>query len=119
MTTSLATEERAIEESGARLAVYRLVLERVAEAIRTNREDAFKTVRDNVTRWAPSTVSLPIWEILYDGLRDEEKRASLNEKIIESIAAINDILHQRRRELSAELLGNVAHDINVFLSKAS
>lgn len=124
-----STSEWEFKNSRSRVLVYIKLLEQLRDALNPLATDGspydyIRAVRDEVTHWAPWTISLPIWERIYSALSPEQQQERPASKAdpVESIRAqvehLREVLQEAisRRgpapELDRDLLGALSTDVD-------
>ncbi|MDB5071313.1 MAG: hypothetical protein JWM87_2424 [Candidatus Eremiobacteraeota bacterium] len=128
MTAQAVSEERAAEASGARLALYHEVLSRIRDAWTASDYDQIWTVRDDLTRWAPWVISLPVWELASDTVRTTQEdsdesitaRKAFNKRLDLGIQSLATLLEGGdERGLPNDLLGDISADVEQYTKRLS
>lgn len=126
MTAQAVSDERAAEASGARLALYSEVLSRIREAWVAGDYEAVWAIRDDLTRWAPWVISLPVWQVASETLRalqdDTQSGASdqFTERLERGIRALSTVLEGGdERRMASDLLGDISADVEQYAKRLS
>lgn len=107
MTAEAVLAERSARTSAAKLKLYVAWAERLAELLRNpgSHYDDIKTVRSELTRWAPWAIKMPIWDTLHGDL-DPKKRADALQQLTNARDALEATLRGDNVPLPTDVFGN-------------